>query len=46
MKHKYVFYLYPNLYKEKGKFFFVERVSDGKEIARTNRKRYDYQKLY
>ena len=46
MKHKYVFYLYPNLYSEKGKFFFVEKVSDGKEIAKKNRKRYDYQKLY
>lgn len=45
MKHKYVFYLYPNL-NEKGKFFFVERVSEGKEIAKRNRKKYDHQKLY
>nr|DAW41770.1 MAG TPA: hypothetical protein [Microviridae sp.] len=46
MKHKYIFYYYPEWPKPHGKFFFFERVKEGKELGKRFGVHFDYQKLY
>lgn len=47
MKHKYVFYIFPEIDKtKKGKFIFTEKTKEFKKKLKEQNKKYDFQKLW